>query len=217
MINNRCFDLLVFDFDGTLTDSIPPAIDAIQKMLSMSGYPFKSKEEINKFVGFGEIPLISGSIGTEDPEKIQAAMKIYFKNYMENGLKHIKLYPNVRNMLEALGKKKKVIISNKRDEFIRKILDYHKLAGCFDEVLGGDSAPCLKPDPCAINKIIKDNNIKLDRVLFVGDMTVDIETGKNAGVYTCAVTYGFDSREKLEKLNPDYIIDDAMELTKIVR
>jgi phosphoglycolate phosphatase len=90
------------------------------------------------------------------------------------------------------------------------------LAGYFAEVHGGDTSPCLKPDPCAINGIIAKYNIPKDRVLFIGDMTVDIETGKNANVRTCAVAYGFDDKEKLKGLNPDLLIDDLMELKDLI-
>jgi phosphoglycolate phosphatase len=100
--------------------------------------------------------------------------------------------------------------------FIKIILEDHGLSGTFAAILGGDTSPCLKPDPCAIVKFMNDRNIKKDRALMVGDMTVDIETGKNAGIHTCAVTYGFDSKEKLIRSSPDFIIDDILELKRIV-
>lgn len=58
-------DLLIFDFDGTLTDSIPAAVTAIQAMIEELGLPHKTKEQINQHVGYGEIPLVSGAIGSK--------------------------------------------------------------------------------------------------------------------------------------------------------
>ena len=209
-------DLLLFDFDGTLADSIPPAVEAIQKMLKELGLPFKTKEEINQHVGYGEIPLVSGAIGTKEPKLLKTAMEVYFKHYVQEGLEKVPLYPKVREFLELFNHKIKIIISNKKDEFIKKILEYHDLLKYFTEILGGDTAPCLKPDPCVIHQILQKYQIPKERTLFIGDMTVDIETGKNAGVLTCAVTYGFHERSKLEKHHPDFLIDNLMELKEFI-
>jgi len=208
-------DLLIFDFDGTLTDSIPAAIESIQDMIAELGYSRKTKEEIREHIGFGERALVSGSIMTEDDEKVKAAQKVYYK-HVSDRLGEVSLYPHVKELLELFKNKIKIIISNKRDEFIKKILDDHGLTRYFKEVLGGDQAPCLKPDPCALLKMIEKYKIPNNRVLFIGDMTVDVETGKNAGVKTCAATYGFDGKEKLKKSNPDLLIDDILELKELI-
>ena len=205
-------DLIFFDLDGTLTDSIPPAITAIQKMMRELGYPAKSAAEIHRFVGFGEFPLITGSIGTEEPEKVSAAMRLYEKYYQEEGLLQVPLYPHVKEMLEHFKSKTKVIISNKKSSFIHILLRNLRIDHYFKEVLGGDNSPCLKPDPCAILELLKKYGVPKERAVLIGDMTVDIETGKNAGIQTCGVTYGFDGKEKLAAAKPDLLLDDLLEL-----
>jgi len=209
-------DLLIFDLDGTLTDSIPPAIEAIQKMLAELGLPVKSREAIHQYVGFGEFPLISGAIGSTDPVLVEKAMHRYMQHYVNDGFSKVVLFPHAREVLEHFREKAKVIVSNKRDEFIRIILNNFQLTPFFKHIYGGDSAPCLKPDPCTIIKVMNDYKIEPSRALFVGDMTVDIETGRNAGTHTCAVTYGFDDRAKLKAAQPDYLIDDLSELEQII-
>ncbi len=209
-------DLLILDFDGTLTDSIPPAVEAIQEMIKKLGLPFKTKDEINEHVGYGEIPLVSGAIGTGEPGLLKKAMKIYEDIYMKKGIKKVVLYPHVKEFLEYFRGKTKIILSNKKDAFIKLILEDHGLAKYFSEVHGGDTLPCLKPDPYAINAMAKKYRVAKDRVLFIGDMTVDMETGKNARVRTCAVTYGFDGRDKLKKHRPDFMINDLIELKHLI-
>jgi len=209
-------DLLLFDFDGTLADSIPPAVAAIQAMLKELGLPSKTKEEINRHVGFGEIPLISGAIGSKDPGRLKKAMEAYSNHYIREGIRTIPLYPHVTEMLEIFKNKTKAIVSNKKDEFIRIILDRHKLTSFFDEILGGDTAPCLKPDPGTLLKLLEKYKVTPERALFIGDMVVDVETGKNAKTHTCAVTYGFDNKEKLEKAGPDFLIDDILKLKELI-
>lgn len=209
-------DLLIFDFDGTITDSIPSAVKAVQKMMAELGFPHKTAEEINKHVGYGEAPLISGSIGSNDPKLIDKAMKAYAEIYFKSGLKNITVYPHVKETLELLNDKIKVILSNKKDDFINKIMENTGLSKYFKEVMGGDTSPCLKPDPCAVVKIANKYKIPKEKILFVGDMAIDIQTGKNAGVLTCGVTYGFDGKEKVQKENPDYLIDDFGDLKNII-
>jgi len=209
-------DLLIFDFDGTLTDSIPPAIEAIQAMLAELKLPHKTAAEIHQYVGYGEIPLVSGAIGSSEPVLLQKARELYFRNYVENGLNRVPLYPHVQEVLEYFGPKLKVIVSNKKDDFINIVLKNLGLTSTFKHVYGGDTAPCLKPDPCTIIKVLKDYKIEPERALFIGDMTVDIETGRNAGIHTCAVTYGFDPKEKLAEARPDLIIDDFLKLKDLI-
>lgn len=210
-------DLLILDFDGTITDSIPPAVEAIQKMIKNLGFPYRTKKEINGYVGYGEIPLVSGAIGTKEPGPLRKAMKTYENIYMKEGIRKVVLYPHVREFLEYFKGKTKIILSNKKDMFIKKILRDHRLSKYFAEVHGGDTLPCLKPDPYAILKMMKKYKVTKERVLFIGDMTVDIETGKNANVHTCAVTYGFDDKKKLERHKPDLMVDDLLELKSHIK
>lgn len=212
----KSIDLLMFDLDGTITDSIPGAIEAIQKMLQELKFPYKSKEEIHTHVGFGEVPLVSGAIGSDNPELIKKAMDSYFKHYLEEKIYSIKLYPNMKETLDFFREKTKVIISNKKHSFIKIILENNNILDHFKEIYGGDNSPCLKPDPCTINKILEEYKIEKEKALFIGDMTIDIETGKNAKVPTCAVAYGFDPKEKLKKSNPDFLIDDISELKNLI-
>ncbi len=209
------FDLLIFDFDGTLVNSIPPAVEAVQEMLKELGYPHKTKEEINAYVGHGENPLVAGSIDSNDKAEINKAKEVYFRLYTDK-LKGIPLYPHVEKVLKSLKGKTLSIISNKRDEFIEIILKNHKLNKLFSDILGGENTFPLKPDPFTVNMLRQKHNKSREQTLFIGDMTIDIETGKNAGVTTCATTYGFDAKEKLIKAKPDFLIDDFSKLKEIV-
>ena len=95
---------------------------------------------------------------------------------------------------------------------IELILDKQQVSNYFAEIKGGDSAPCLKPDPCAINELLKKYRIAAGRALYIGDMTIDMETGQNAGVLTCAVTYGFHDAAALKQATPDFLVGDLLEL-----
>jgi phosphoglycolate phosphatase len=204
-------DLLMIDFDGTIADSLPAAIASVQAMLRELDYPEKSTAEIGRHIGPGERSLVEGAIGSRDKRLADQAQAVYYKHNLEN-IKAVQLYPHVKEFLETYKDKIKVVISNKRDEFIKLILERQQIAGYFAEIKGGDSSLCLKPDPCTINEILKKYGVAADQAIYIGDMTIDVETGKNAGVRTCAVTYGFHDATVLKQAGPDFLVDDLLEL-----
>jgi phosphoglycolate phosphatase len=207
-------ELIFMDFDGTIADSIPAAVEAVQEMLKELGYPPKTKEEIGVFVGFGETPLISGSIGTNDPQKLEKAMQVYEKQVAKKFHK-VKTYPNINEFLEYFKSKKKIVLSSKKDAFIHEILKLLGIDKYFIEVVGGDTAECLKPNPYMIHKLMETYGAKSQETLMIGDMTIDMETGKNAKILTCGVSYGFDGREKLAKYSPDFLVDNILDLVDL--
>ena len=209
-------DLLLWDFDGTLADSLPPALLAIQEMLKEFNYPVLSLAEIKQHIGTGEKGLVSGSLGTTEEEIVRRGRETYFQLYREE-LKKIPLYPHVKEVLEHFQDKKLVVVSNKRLEFIQLILEHNGVARLFRQIIGEDNSACLKPDPCVVLDLLKQYRLKPEQALFIGDMTIDIKTGQNAGVHTCAVTYGLEDRNKLAPARPDFLIDDPRELKELVR
>ena len=125
----------MLDFDGTIADSLPAAITSIQQMLTELGYPPQTAEEIGAHIGFGEHSLVAGAIGQKDEKLIERAQAIYYKHNLEN-IKQVKLYPHVREFLELYKSKLKIVISNKRDEFIKLILEKQGLKDHFAEIMG---------------------------------------------------------------------------------
>ena len=87
----------------------------------------------------------------------------------------------------------------------------------FENIFGGDDENCLKPSACVLEPIFSELHIDISNTLMVGDMAIDVETGKNAGAKTCWVTYGLGKAEDMKDLKPDYVIDDIMELKDIVK
>jgi phosphoglycolate phosphatase len=130
-------------------------------------------------------------------------MATYLRHLKGHTIHHILLFPHVREMLEHFSPKPKFILSNKSDELMGIILKNNDLSKYFEKVMGGDTSPCLKPDPCVINDLLAKKKIDPKRTLLVGDMEVDIKTGQNAGILTCGVTYGFDGKDKLQAAKPD--------------
>ena len=214
MIN---IDALFFDVDGTLVDSGAAIANAINHTLRSIKLPERPKGEIISNIGTGVRDLIRKSLGDENTGLAGKATDILNKYYMAHSTDESVLYPHVKEALEYFKDKKKYVITNRYSKFADMTLKGLGIRDYFEEIFGGDDEKCLKPSPCFFDAIISKLNIDKSRSLIVGDMAIDIQTGKNAGIRTCWVTYGLGALEDVKPLKPDFIIDDMIELKEIIK
>jgi phosphoglycolate phosphatase len=130
-------------------------------------------------------------------------------------LDQTRFYPNCRDTISYFSGKSHAIFSNKPVYFIERILAELNFNQPFVTVLGGDSVERKKPDPQGLLHIMETLRIPPEETLMVGDSSIDMESGRKAGVFTCAVTYGLASRESLEQSKPDWIIHDFAEIKNL--
>ena len=107
------------------------------------------------------------------------------------------------------------VYSNKADSFSREIVE-HYLPGRFALIRGKVDGVPVKPDPTGIHKIMQELGAEAETTLFVGDSSVDIQTGHNAGLAACGVSWGFRPRRSLEEAGADYLVDTAEELETVI-
>lgn len=214
------FTLICFDLDGTLIDSRRDIADSVNRMLVELKLPVKAESLIAAYVGNGVSNLIKNSLGDlgggREKELFNRALKVFRKDYDLHCLDTTKLYPGVE---ENLGKIKghKVVVTNKPLYYSEKILKGLSIRDSFDRVLGGDMEFPKKPAPDVVNHLAGHYGISSkDKILFVGDSILDIHTGKNAGVITCGVTYGFGKKDELIAAAPDYLINSFEEILGIL-
>jgi phosphoglycolate phosphatase len=211
----RKISLIIYDFDGTLVDTLFDIADSVNLTLADLGLSQLSRETIRKYVGKGVERLMSQTLYDTDFTDIPRAVALFKKHYSENLINHTDFYPHGREILEHFKNKKQAICSNKPEDFVRRILESLEELDPFDAILGGDSVKSKKPDPEGLNSILKKFNISADEAVLIGDSPVDIETGKRAGVYTCVVNYGLGFAEEIAAAKPDCSIDCLSELKEI--
>ena len=183
----RKISLIVYDFDGTLVDTLFDIADAVNLSLNELGLRTLSRETIRKYVGKGVERLMAQSInGYAD---LARAVELFRKHYSENLMNHTRFYPSGREILDHFRDKKQAICSNKPEDFVRRILESLKSLGPFDAILGGDSVKSKTPDPEGMLHLLDRFQCAPEMAVLEGDSPVDIETGKRAGVYTCIVNY----------------------------
>lgn len=208
-------DLLIFDLDGTLVDTKKDIAISANFALKKLGLPTRPHKVIYSYVGRGISHLMEGCLGETRADELKDAVRLFRDHYGRHLAVHSKIYPGVREVLRHFKDKKKVVLSNKIESFSSEILRLLGVREFFDIVWGGDTGPSMKPHPHGIEQILERLRVPKSRAVVIGDSTVDIETGKNAGVLTCAVTYGFDSRKKLQEASPDYLVSSMRALIKL--
>lgn len=203
--------LFIFDLDGTLVDAYAAIIASFNFTMRRMGYPSRTSRVIRRAVGWGDASLLAPFVGAKD---LSRALKIYRQHHAGSLLNKVRFLPYARQLLVCLKNKgfKIAIASNRPTRFTRIILEALKVRGAFDRVLCADRLAFGKPNPLILNKLIKSFKVRKDRVLYVGDMALDVQTGRRAHVATAAVATGSSSLRELKKAGPTYLFKDLRTL-----
>jgi phosphoglycolate phosphatase len=193
--------LLVFDLDGTLADTGADLAGSVNRTLLSLGIPTRPDPEILGFVGDGVRKLIERSLGDAYPDRFPEALKQFQAIYAEHLLDHTILYPGVLGVLRHFAGKGKV--------------NGLGIYGFFKEMIAGDSAEFMKPDPRLLLPLFDRFGAAPGGTLVVGDGVNDILLARNAGARSCAFLNGLGKREELLRLQPDFVIEKMIDLKNI--
>jgi phosphoglycolate phosphatase len=210
--------LLIFDLDGTLIDSRLDLVHSVNAMLRHLHRPELPETMIASYVGDGAPMLVQRALGDPKDEALfDAALHYFLDYYRKHKLDHTHLYPGVKESLAAIQNsrngfpRKMAVLSNKPVRPARAIVEAMELVDFFAAVYGGDSFPTKKPDPEGAQRIVNEIGTRPEETVIIGDSSVDVVTGRNAGLWTCGVTYGF-APHTLEEVPPDVVVDAPSEL-----
>jgi phosphoglycolate phosphatase len=207
----RKVDLLVFDLDGTLVDSVGDLAASVNHALSTLGLPTWDRDAIRRFVGDGVKALVQRAVGPAR-DHFDRAMELFSGYYGSHLLDQTALYPDVREVLDHFGAKKKVIVTNKLERFTLKIVRGLGIDGRFVEIIGEDTTPFKKPDPRLLELVMEKWGATKERTVVIGDGINDVLLGRNAGALSCAFLNGITERGQLLALDPDMTCEALAEL-----
>jgi phosphoglycolate phosphatase len=210
------FQLLVFDFDGTLVDTKKDIADSVNRTLQELELPTLDRETLYTLIGKGVNHLMTQTLKQVGFDDLPRAIDVFMRHYEAHLMDQTNLFPNCRETLDHFSQKENTILSNKPTRFITRILDALDWRAPFSTIIGSDLMAENKPDPGGLHHILEQHGVRPEEALMIGDSLVDIATGKRAGVRTCGVTYGHAGRESLATAQPDWIIDDLSELKQLV-
>ena len=215
MVLNSNIKLVIFDLDGTLVDSKYDLTDAVNFTRKHYGFSPLPVDKVASYLGSGITALVKAVLSELKSENFDVAVKIFKDNYVQHLTDKTLPYNDVKEMLSNIPQQK-VLLSNKDEQFSKQILNTLGLSQFFTEIYGGDSFKEKKPSPLPIYEIMKKFSLNKENVVMVGDGANDIMVGKNAGVTTIGVLYGYSSQEKLDELAPNYQAKTPKEIVKIL-
>jgi len=204
--------LLMFDLDGTLIDSRLDLVLSVNATLRHMGRPELPHEAIYKLVGSGAAILVQRALGQgATEEESQRGLEYFLRYYREHMLDNTVAYPGVREALEMLKERSLAVLTNKPVKFSQAILDGLGLARYFRVVYGGNSFATKKPDPEGARVLLREFQASPKEAMLVGDSEVDVRTARNAGTWSCGVSYGLGP-EGFRAHPPDLLVDSLTEL-----
>lgn len=209
------YKVILFDLDGTLTESGEGITKSVQYALERLGKPEPDLEKLKVFVG---PPLMEQFMkyADLDEETGRRAVEIYRERYSVKGIYENRPYDGVEEMLETLKNKGYILAvsSSKPEIFVRQILDYFHLTQYFTEIVGSE----IGGKRTKKSEVIEETLLRLgysdkrEQVLMVGDREHDIFGARQAGMNCVAVSYGYGTMDELEAAKPLQIVDSAMGL-----
>ena len=224
--------LLIFDLDGTLIDSRLDLIHSVNAALRHIGRAELEGDVIASYVGDGAPALIRRAVGeTADERLAESALNFFLNYYRKHKLDHTTLYDGVTDILARLSgnteedgtgvpgrtkscQRQMAVLTNKPVNPSRDIIRAFGLSDYFVRIYGGNSFPTKKPHPLGVLTLLEETGVRPEEALMIGDSAVDVQTGRNAGLWTCGVNYGF-APQTLADVPPDVLVETPRELAEI--
>ncbi len=216
MVLNNKIKLVIFDLDGTLVDSKYDLTDSVNFTRKQYGFNPLPADKVASYLGSGITALVKAVLADLKTEDFGLAVKMFKDNYAKHLTDKTLAYDGVKEMLLNISQPK-VLLSNKDEKFSKQILETLGLSQYFTEMYGGDSFKEKKPNPLPVYEIMKKFSLNKENVVMIGDGTNDIMVGKNAGITTIGVLYGYSSQEQLNNLAPTHIAKNPKEIATIIK
>lgn len=211
----------IFDLDGTLTNTLESMTYSVNLTLEEMGLSKITKDQCRLFVGNGARVLMEKSlkaVGDTDASRIEEGMEIYGRIFDQNCTYHVTPYEGIPEMLKALKDKgiQLAVLSNKPDRQTVKVVKAIFGEELFDYAQGQKEGIRRKPEPDGVWYLMEQMHVSKEECLYIGDSEVDAATGRNAGLKTIGVLWGFRDRKTLETAGADDLIDRPDELLQFV-
>ncbi len=206
--------LLIFDLDGTLVDTKKDIAVSLNHALKQEGFKPLPQAQIEALVGWGAKQLVEEALGNPSAEDLQRVFVTFLNYYEAHLMDHSFIYPGVVEFIEAQIDWEMAVVTNKPEVHSKKLLSGLGLDAYFFSVIGGDTLPTRKPDIEVLN-VLRDQIGPWEQGVMVGDSIIDQQFGRDGGLLTCMLTHGFGQIQDLKNAEPDYLVQDFLELAQL--
>ncbi|MDB5438597.1 MAG: phosphoglycolate phosphatase [Caulobacteraceae bacterium] len=212
---------IAFDLDGTLVDSAPDLVGALNAVLEAEQLPPLAYEDVRRMVGHGARKLIergfaaSGSPLSE--ERAPGLVEHFIAHYLDRIAHETRPFPGCLETLDAFIDAGAIltVCTNKRTDLSLALLEALGMTSRFAAIIGADAAPAAKPDARHLQTAVAKAGGSMDRALLVGDSETDYLGARNAGAPIILATFGY-SAKPVRELGADAVIDSYAELPAAV-
>jgi phosphoglycolate phosphatase len=213
------YDLVIFDMDGTILDTLEDLADSLNASLAYFGYPERTLEEVRRFVGNGIRLLVERGVpaGVTEEEK-DRVYKYFMGYYREHCDRKTKPYPGILKLLESLRRDgcRLAVVSNKADSAVKALAKQY-FPGMFHMALGEGAHTPKKPSPEGVAQVMEQLGVSRERSIYIGDSEVDIATARNAGLDSIIVTWGFREPDDLRQQGAEVFADTPEEIAQLIK
>lgn len=211
-MTRKRFDLIVFDWDGTLMDSTATIAACIQAAARDLGLRVPSREQASFVIGLGLQEALQAALPDLDPRRYPLLVERYRYHYLTKD-KGLALFDGVRDMLSDLSQRGYflAVATGKSRVGLNRALDAANLLSVFDATRCADET-FSKPHPAMLQELTRELGQDMGRTLMIGDTTHDLQMAINAGASGVAVRYGAHASPDLEALQPLYAAQSVPEL-----
>ena len=212
---------VIFDLDGTLSDSIASIKYCCDRAVGAFGYGPFTEQQYKYFVGDGAANLVRRALfagGDRELAHFSEAFALYREIFRENCMYQVRPYegiPELLNRLKELGVKI-AVLSNKPHAETVNVIESLFGRDCFDCIQGQKDDVAIKPSPEGVFHILKQLRIHAEDILYLGDTATDMKTGKNADAFTVGALWGFRDRAELEEGGADAIISHPLQVLEFL-
>ena len=206
-------DTFLFDFDGTVADSIPGIMATLKKTREVMGVPF-DLDYAKSLIG---TPLVKMGVNLCGEDRAAEFVDTYRMSYLDWGAEMIRYFDGMEDLLKDLNKAGLTcaVVTSKRRDSLDKNLDFLKGHDLFDLLVTKESTDFFKPHPAPVEYALTGLNAEAKQSVMIGDTHYDIECAQGAGVRTIGVTWGAEPEQELMKSRPDDIARTPEELRAI--
>lgn len=208
------YELVIFDMDGTILDTLDDLADSLNYALTQSGMPTRTRTEVCNFVGNGIRKLIERAvpIGSTE-EQIKGVHAIFTEHYKVHCVDKTQPYSGIPELIQTLRTAgiKTAVVSNKADYGVQELCEQY-FKGMFDAAVGERPNVRKKPAPDSVNEVLRQLGVDRTHALYVGDSDVDIETAKQADMDCVSVLWGFRDKQFLLEHGAKDLIAEPEEL-----
>ena len=208
MVGPQTLDVIAFDFDGVIADTVVDIATAANEVLSEFNLPAVPVSAVRSQIGGGVEALVRGLLAGHPNVPLDVAAARFRDRYGRCFDHQTTLFPGVADALDRLGSAglRMAIATNKAEALTQHLVEHLGVARHFFLIVGPESVARRKPDPETLTRILEAAHASPADALMIGDTSADIRCGHAAGTRTCAVTYGYGDEIELADAHPDVTI-----------